>query len=111
MGRAEAPLAGEVHDAVQPSPGSPRNLLISLSDDLMCVVEIDEVSLERAGQRAIRLKRSDRADVDGEVLTTRVPGKRKRVISDGTGEFDRIDFSFALTGPAWSAAPMTRRLR
>ena len=56
----------------------------------MCVVEVDEMSLEGAGQGAIRLNRRHRVDVNGEVLTARIPGKRQRVTGDRTGELERI---------------------
>ena len=39
-------LTRKVYYSVQPACGRPRNLLISLSDNLMCVVEINEMRFE-----------------------------------------------------------------
>ena len=73
-----------------PALGRPRNLLIPFSDDLVCVVEIDEVGFERPRHRAIRLERAGGVDVDAEILAARVAGKCQRVASDRTGELDGI---------------------
>src|SRR5215510_7575608 len=56
----------------------------------MCVVEVDEVSLEGAGQSAIRQKRGGRADMNGEILAARIPGERQRVTTECAGECHRI---------------------
>ena len=57
-----------MYDPVLPPHGRPRNLLISLSNNLMCIVEIDEVGLDHARHGAVRLEPAGRVDVDGEII-------------------------------------------
>ena len=63
-------LARKRYDPVLSPHGRPRNLLISLSNDLMCVVEIDEVGFEHARHGAVRLEPAGRIDPDGEIFAT-----------------------------------------
>jgi hypothetical protein len=51
-----------------PARGRPRNLLIGLSDNLVCIVEIDEVGFENARHGAVRLEHAGRIDMDGEII-------------------------------------------
>src|SRR5436190_16802461 len=89
-GRLMSSLAGKVDDPVLPARGRPRNLLISFSDDLMGVVEIDEVGLERTGHRAVPFEHAGRVDVDAEIFAAGVAGKRQRVATESAAELDRI---------------------
>ena len=89
-GRVRSSLAGKVDNPVLAARGGPRNLPISFSDDLMCVVEIDEMGLEGTGHRAVPFEHAGRVDVDAEILAAGVAGKRQCVASESTGQLDRI---------------------
>ena len=56
----------------------------------MCVVEFIEVHLQRARQRAVRLTRAGRVDMDGEILTGRLAEQCQSLIRERTSEFDWI---------------------
>src|SRR5438552_11033338 len=90
MRRTLPRLAREVHDAVEPAFGRPRNHLVVFSDDLMRFVEIDEERLECPRHRAVRLERASRLAVHGEVLAARVSGQCRCVALERANELDGI---------------------
>jgi hypothetical protein len=53
---------------VLPARGHPRNLLISLSDNLVRIVEIDEVDFEHPRHGAVRPEHAGRVDMDSEIV-------------------------------------------
>src|SRR5207253_9429815 len=71
--------------------GCPLHLLVSRSDDLMRIIELDEMSVDRAGERAVIVERASGVDVHREVLPGRLraAGERQRPVLESAGELKR----------------------
>jgi len=56
----------------------------------MRVIEVDEARFQCAHERARRLERAGRVDMNREIFAARIPGERQRVTGHRAGELDGI---------------------